>query len=102
MTDTLREKLKALEEDYLDIWEGGVEFKKGYKGYDGYLSDIDESIHQAVAEERERVVGEMRKGFGEFSLQDWSGEAEVYSEIDRLKNDLLSFLDKPLTDKESE
>ena len=52
----IREKLKALEEDYLDIWEGGVEFKKGYKGYDGYLSDIAESIQQAVAEERERLV----------------------------------------------
>jgi len=41
-------------------------------------------------------VGEIEKQFGDFLLLNWSGEEEVYSEIDRLKTDLLSSLDKPI------
>jgi len=60
---------------------------------------LTESTAQAIAEDRERVRGEIEKQFGDFLLKNWSGEEEVYSEIDRLKTDLLSSLDKPLTDK---
>ena len=56
-----------------------------------------EQIQQAKAEERVRVRGEIEKQFGDFLLKNWSGEEEVYSEIDRLKTDLLASLDK-LTD----
>ena len=64
------------------------------------LYDHAVKIYQALAEDRERVVGEIEKQFGDFLLKNWSGEEEVYSEIDRLKTDLLSSLDKPLTDKD--
>lgn len=38
--EILFKKIKSLEEEYLNIWDANVEFKKGYKGYDAYISEI--------------------------------------------------------------
>ena len=57
----------------------------------GFISTLLSQSHQQgrmeMAEEIERV-------FDGFLLQDWSGEKEVYDEIERLKIGLLSTLNK--------
>jgi len=63
---------------------------------------LKELIHQAIAEDREIVKGKIEKQFGDFLLKNWSGEEEVYSEIDRLKTDLLSSLDNPKYSEKAE
>jgi len=49
-------KKKELEEEYLDIYMGEVRFKKGYRGYDDYVSDLAASIRKDTLEEVERNV----------------------------------------------
>ena len=53
-------------------------------------------IHQAVAEERERVVGLIEEIRG---MEGVSNQALDYLQ-DRIEKDILSALDKPLTDGE--
>lgn len=37
-------------------------------------------------------IAEVEKGFETFLLKDWSGEAEVEAEIERLKSNILNIL----------
>jgi len=46
-------KLKELEEEYLDIYMGQVEFKKGYRDYDAYKCELIDFIDR-LNEEGER------------------------------------------------
>ena len=54
--------------------------------------DIKSFIKQVEQDTEKRVVGEIEKCFDEFLLMDWSGEAEVYSEIERLKETIKTNL----------
>lgn len=47
---TLENTFNNLEQDYLDIWNANVEFKKGYRGYDEYKSEAIAEIQALTAE----------------------------------------------------
>ena len=49
-------------------------------------------ISQTILATEEEIRKRLEKKFSSFLLTDWSGENEVYTEINRLKNDLLSTL----------
>ena len=49
---------------------------------------ISKEIKQLITELRKHDMAELIKMFDEFVLMDWSGEDEVYEEIDRLKESL--------------
>lgn len=51
---------------------------------DYWLSKFDQLIQEKVEK--------IEKGFADFNLQDWSGEGEVYDEIDRLKQEIITIL----------
>lgn len=53
-------------------------------------SFIKEQISQARKEERKRT----EKMFDSFNLMDWSGEGEVYAEIERLKQQIINSEEK--------
>jgi len=61
---------------------------------------IAESIHQALAEERERVVGIKHKLWTAKSYYSTVGGDERNIGRNLMADDILAFLDKPLTDKE--
>ena len=90
MTDTIKKLVKDLDENEGIILGNDV------------LPYMEKAIHQAIAEERERVWGEIEK-MNNFRLakvdgkDDWNDALEQSAcKVDRL----LSSLDKPLTDKE--
>ncbi len=51
------------------------------------IAVLDPLFWQALDRER---VEQTRGVFDQFTLQDWSGEGEVYDEIERLKNQVLT------------
>jgi len=64
---------------------------------------IADSIHQAVAEERERVRGEIEATPATLNVEN-NNSQQIYENWGRqaMKKQILSALDKPLTEKESE
>lgn len=53
------------------------------------INDWEKDVQQ---KERESTLGKINKTFDSFLLMDWSGESEVYDEIERLKQQLLAHL----------
>ena len=98
--------------------------EKILKGFDGMIGSkqklkdlFSTSIDQAIAEERERVVGKIENKRADLQREmrklDYEGEDYLNSpvglghcylkrlgDLKEVKDDLLSSLDKPLTDKE--
>lgn len=92
-------------EDVCDYWILRIEEarKEGYeKGFDaggqtkGGTGRImyQRGLEQGKQEEKARIVKMIEENFASFNLMDWSGESEVYDEIERLKNQLLDNLKK--------
>ena len=48
--------LKKLEEEYLDIFSGQVEFKKGYRDYSFYKEDIKSQLKQLLLEKSDTLA----------------------------------------------
>jgi len=77
------ERLKTIVGGYCYAQDGG---NGGYE-FGDIVKHIDESINQAIAEERARIVYEI-KGLMKVSKTEWTA-----------LDDLLASLDKPVTDK---
>ena len=77
----------------------GKGYEKAMYGKDQYSTKtfrqfLSEKLDQALAEERERVRGEIEKLDNYKMAKPWSGIVETFI----VKSDLLSSLDKPLPD----
>ncbi len=68
----------------LSHWEEN--FKEIFKAHDLKVRNATEK----------EIVEKIEKGFDSFLLQDWSGEYEVYDEINRLKKQILASLSPQL------
>ena len=81
------------------ILRGQEKWKNGFWKYrvpknTKQFKDISDFLAQHDREVVGAVLEEVRETFESFLLRDWSGEAEVYSEIERLKTTLLDKLGK--------
>jgi len=66
-------------------------------------SEVRQRIHQALAEDRERVVGMIKKNRDKYCKKGIWDENKPYDwhGYQHASNDLLASLDKPVTDKEN-
>jgi len=88
MTNT--EKILEEFDEIFPTFNGG---KKAIRGL--VKSFLTTKIAQAIAEDREKVRGEIKKLDNYKMTKPWSGIVETFI----VKSDLLSSLDKPLPDK---
>ncbi len=75
------------------------------KGEEWYITEVrkfansktlESLLHKVRNATEKEIVEKIEKGFDSFLLQDWSGEYEVYDEINRLKKQILASLSPQL------
>ncbi len=81
--------LARMEEDAKDHAAHIVQMRKQYEKLCDF---IEKRVSQSLQQGRMEMGEEIERVFDGFLLQDWSGEKEVYDEIERLKIGLLSTL----------
>ena len=59
---------------------------------DMYFPIIEEMIDLAIKQTEERIVKQVEQEFSMFTLQDWSGEQEIYDQLDTLKDDIFDLI----------
>ena len=53
-----------------------------------WLNELD----LVIKETEERIVKQVEQEFSMFTLQDWSGEQEIYDQLDTLKDDIFDLI----------
>lgn len=115
---------KDNEEMYFEFYDGCVEFRKGYRGYDSFMVDLKDFLATALEEQATRhamlmagleaqieqkaviraselvdkargtALEEQRKADAKIvrshRLTDWSGEGEVYEELEEIARKIES------------
>jgi len=102
MTDTTqkilesKERLKTIVGGYCYAQDGG---NGGYE-FGDIVKHIDESIHQAVAEERARILDGLpeKKYFGKDYIEGSNSDSNYVHGYNQALDDFFFILDKPLTD----
>lgn len=59
---------------------------------DFWLNELDLATKETERVTEERIVKQVEQEFSMFTLQDWSGEQEIYDQLDTLKDDIFDLI----------